>query len=1116
MEIDTLVEEFSKHPKLQEVIREHTHDYVSDNESVHLKQLVGSSVSCLLGATIQKAPGNFLIVLSDKEEAAYFYNDLESLIKNDRGTTLLFYPGSYRRPYQIEEIDNANVIQRTEVLSTIRKRRKNIVVVTYPEAIIENVVSRKKLSKNTLEIEVNQEYSIDFINELLIEHNFEKVDYVYEPGQFAVRGGIVDIYSFSNDLPYRIEFFGDDVESIRIFDPETQLSTQTVKRLNVVPNIQDTLIKEERESFLNYIPSDTKIWVKDYEYSKNKIQKGFEKAQYIFDQLDKTIEHLTPNELYLAPVDFEKQLLQHKLVEFGHRFHFKSANSIEFNTLPQPSFNQNFDQIIQYLAEKEKKGYKALILSENEKQFDRLDSIFEDQDASVKYERKETNLHEGFVDEPLKLLVFTDHQLFGRYHKFKLKEGYKKSQQAFTLKEVYNLQKGDFVVHIDHGVGQFSGLEKIDVNGKEQEAIRLVYKGGDILYVSIHSLHRISKFTGKDGKQPTLNKLGSPSWQKAKAKAKSNIKKMAFDLIQLYAKRKASKGHAFTPDTYLQNELEASFIYEDTPDQLKATQAVKADMESDSPMDRLICGDVGFGKTEIAIRAAFKAVTDGKQVAVLVPTTVLAYQHFRTFSERLRQFPCTVDYINRFKTGKKNNETLKKLSEGKVDIIIGTHRLVSKDVKFKDLGLLIIDEEQKFGVNVKDKLKTIRENVDTLTLTATPIPRTLQFSMMNARDLSIIGTPPPNRYPVETIVQTFSEETVRDAINYEVQRGGQVFFINNRIQNIQEIAGMIKRVCPDVRVAIGHGQMEGKELEAIILDFMEGVYDVLVATSIVESGIDISNANTIIINNANHFGLSDLHQLRGRVGRSNKKAFAYLFTPPPQHLTDEARKRLQAISQFTDLGSGINIAMRDLDLRGAGDLLGANQSGFINEIGFTTYQKILDEAIQELKEKEFKELFQEELNEGNFVKDCQIETDLNLVIPDDYVNDITERLSIYRQLDEVENEEKLVEFTLDLKDRFGDIPDETEDLLQALRLRWVAEKIGFEKLVLKNSVLIGTFITNQESPYYQSPQFTAVLNFIQRHPNKVKMSEKNGKLRLRIDHVKTLTRALDWLKEILP
>lgn len=1100
---------YESSPKVKEIIQN-----FSEKSRIHLEGLAGSSDSLIATATYTNFPGNYLFMLADKEEAAYFYNNLESLTGKERGTTILFYPGSYRRPYQIEETDNANVIQRTEVLNIIKKRRKNIIVVTYPEAIVENVVSRKLLEKSTLELEVGVEYSIDFINELLIEHDFEKVDHVYEPGQFAVRGGIVDVYSFSNDLPYRVEFFGDEIESIRIFNPEDQLSISTLKKISIVPNVNDSLLKESRESFLNYIPGDTRIWIKDFDLAQNRILKGYEKAQYTYDKMEGELRRLTPAELYLAPIDFEKQLEDHPIIEFGNRFHFPATKVITFNTKPQPPFSKNFELLIENLKSNTRNKFKNVIVSENANQLERLFAIFNDIGEEVEYTPINIGLHEGFVDKDINLACYTDHQIFERYHRFKLKEGFKKAQQAFTLKEIYDLQKGDFVVHIDHGVGQFSGLEKIDVNGKEQEAIRLIYKGGDILYVSIHSLHRITKFTGKEGNHPKLNKLGSPAWAAAKSKTKSRIKEMAFDLITLYAKRKASKGFAYSPDTYLQNELEASFIYEDTPDQLTTTQLIKQDMESDAPMDRLVCGDVGFGKTEIAIRAAFKAVSDNKQVAVLVPTTVLAFQHFKTFSERLKDFPVTVDYVNRFKSAGKNKETLKKVEEGKIDIIIGTHTLAGKNIKFKDLGLLIIDEEQKFGVSVKDKLKTLKANVDTLTLTATPIPRTLQFSMMNARDLSVMRTPPPNRHPVETIVQSFSEETVRDAITYEVQRGGQVYFIHNRVQNIQEVAGMVKRLCPDVRVAIGHGQMEGKKLEAIIMDYMEGMYDVLVATTIVESGIDIPNANTIIINNANHFGLSDLHQLRGRVGRSNRKAFAYLFTPPAHHLTEDARKRLTAIEQFSDLGSGMSIAMRDLDIRGAGDLLGADQSGFISEIGIDAFQKILDEAIQELKETEFKELFKEEIAKGDFVKECNLETDLHIVIPDDYVNEITERLSLYRELDDISKEEDLLAYEMRLIDRFGEIPDETAELMNAIRLRWLAKDIGFEKLVLKKNTLIGTFITDENSVYYQSNKFTRVLNFVQNNPKAANMAEKNGKLRLRFDNVKAVREAIEKLQLI--
>jgi len=1082
---------------------------------IHLSGLAGSSASLVASSVFANKPGNYLFILPDKEEAAYFLNNLENLHKEDKGITILFYPGSYRRPYQIEETDNANIMLRAEVLSVIQKRRKNTLVVTYPEAIVEKVVSKKHLEKNTLDIEVDGKYSIDFINELLIEYEFEHVDFVYEPGQFAIRGGIIDVYSYSNEFPYRIEFFDDEVESIRSFDMESQLSIKTMKKISIVPNVQKKLLHESRESFLNYIPSNTTIWVKDLETARGKIIKGFDKAEYVFKEMETETTHLPPKELYITESEFVNDIKKYPVLEYAGVQFFTQANKVVLNFAPQPPFNKNFDLLAADLKKNHNEQYANLIFAENPKQIERIYNIFEDKEEDVKFYPISIGLKEGFIDRDLKLACYTDHQIFERYHKFKLKEGYSKSQQAFTLKEVHDLQRGDFVVHIDHGVGQFSGLEKIDANGNEQEAIRLSYSGGDILYVSIHSLHRISKYTGKEGTQPKVHKLGSPAWTNTKNKTKSKIKEVAFDLIKLYAKRKSQKGFAFSPDTYLQNELEASFIYEDTPDQLKATVDVKKDMEQESPMDRLICGDVGFGKTEIAIRAAFKAVADSKQVAILAPTTVLTFQHFKNFTERFKDFPCTVDYVNRFKPAAKNKETLKNLAEGKVDIIIGTHRLAGKDVAFKDLGLLIIDEEQKFGVSVKDKLKTFKQNVDTLTLTATPIPRTLQFSLMGARDMSVINTPPPNRYPVQTELRTFSEDLIRDAVTYEVQRGGQVFFVHNRVQNIQEVAGMINRLCPDVKVAIGHGQMEGPKLEAIMLDFMAGMYDVLVATTIIESGIDVANANTMIINNANHFGLSDLHQLRGRVGRSNKKAFCYLFTPPPQHLTDEARKRLHAIEQFSELGSGFNISMRDLDIRGAGNLLGGEQSGFISDIGFDMYQKILDEAIQELKETEFKELFKKEISEGKYVKDCQVETDLELVIPDDYVNNITERLSLYRHLDGVKTEEDLEKFQSQLLDRFGEVPEDTLSLINTVRLRWLARDIGFEKVILKRNTLIGTFVSDQSSPYYQSAKFTRVLNFIQKYPKAGEMAEKKGKLRLRFDGVKSIEEALKYFNKII-
>ena len=1086
----------------------------SDEKGISLKNISGSYISFLSYSIIQEKNGNHLFILSNKEQALYFFNDLENLFENERGVTLLFYPASYRRPYQIMDSDPTSILQRTEVIDSLDKHRKTLMVITYPEAIIEKVITKSNLQKNIISIAVGEDLELDLINELLIELDFEKVDYVYQPGQFAVRGGIVDVFSYNNEFPYRIELFGDEIESIREFDPINQLSKTTLNKIKIVPNINNSKLTLNKVSFFDHFPKNTIIWGKDLEIAQKRMEQGFEISNKVFDKIsDKsTVSH--PVEMYLSPQEFISKIKKYPTIEWNRIIDSKEKIKIDGNTLDQPKFNKNFDLLVTKLEEWKNNGYSIFICSDQDSQLNRLRTIFIELEKDAICSFVPIGIHQGFVDHNEKLVVFTDHQIFERYHRFNSRKSIAKSKETFTLKEIYDLQKGDFVVHIDYGIGEFSGLEKIDAQGREQEAIRLIYKGGDILYVSIHSLHRISKFSGKDGTKPNLNKLGSPAWSLAKQKAKKRIKEVAFDLIQLYAKRKVQKGFEFQPDTYLQNELEASFIYEDTPDQLSSTEAVKLDMEQPTPMDRLVCGDVGFGKTEVAIRAAFKAVADSKQVAILVPTTVLAFQHYKTFSERLKEFPCSVDYINRFKTSKSIKATLEKVKSGKIDVLIGTHRLISKDVKFKDLGLLIIDEEQKFGVGVKEQLKNMKVNVDTLTLTATPIPRTLQFSLMNARDLSIINTPPQNRFPVETIVQSFSEETISQAINYELQREGQVFFVHNRVQNINEIAGMISRVCPNARIAVGHGKMEGKKLEAIILDFMDGLYDILVATTIIESGIDIPNANTIIINNANHFGLSDLHQLRGRVGRSNKKAFAYLFTPPPQHLSTEARKRLHAIEQFSDLGSGFNIAMRDLDIRGAGDLLGANQSGFINDIGFDTYQKILDEAILELKENDFKATFSKELENRSFVNECILETDLSLVIPDDYVNEINERLNLYKRLDQLTFKEAQDTFVEELKDRFGEIPLETVELIKTLKLRELGKKIGLEKLIIKRGKMVGKFTSSHPS-YFESDTFTQVLSYVQKNKRGVSLKEKNQKLMMTFENIKSINDANIKVSEIL-
>lgn len=1084
-----------------------------DKSKLHLKGLAGSAPAFICSAFYNSSPVTQLLVLDDKEKAAYFLNDLEAILeigsgeKEQEKTPVLFFPRTARLAYDIETTQNANIAIRTEVLNKLQKNRKNYIIVSYPEALFEKVVTHNELEKNTFSIDVGQSYSMDFIDEVFIEFQFEKVDYVYEPGQYAVRGGIVDVFSFSYEYPYRIEFFDEEVESIRNFDPATQLSVNKMTKAVIVPNTHSNHSEEVRIGLLDFLPTNTVVWMGNTESSLAQFQAEMEKAEERFNRLSDNISHEKPDALFTSKNEWLKQLENKRVIEFGSKRQFLGETE-DFHCTPQPSFNKNFEMLAEHLENLIQQGYKAHIVAGQSKQLERLDQIFQDKKKDIHYIQEILEISEGFIDQNKKILYYTDHQIFQRYHRFKLKEGFKKNKEALTLKEILALQPGDFVVHIDHGVGQFSGLQKIDVNGKEQEAIRLTYKGGDILYVSIHSLHRISKFSGKEGTAPSMDKLGSNAWQNLKRKTKTKVKEIAFDLIKLYAKRKSTKGFAFQPDTYMQTELEASFMYEDTPDQYKASVAVKEDMEAAFPMDRLVCGDVGFGKTEIAIRAACKAVADGKQVAVLVPTTILSIQHYKSFKSRLKDFPVTIEYINRFKTAKQNSETLEKVKNGKVDILIGTHAILGKRVVFNDLGLMIIDEEQKFGVAAKDKLKLLRANVDALTLTATPIPRTLQFSLMGARDLSIIQTAPPNRVPIRTELIPFGEEIVRDAISYEVQRGGQVFFVHNRVQNLREMAGLIQRVCPDVRIGIGHGQLSGEDLEDVMNKFIEGEFDVLVSTSIVESGIDIPNANTIMINDAHHFGMSDLHQLRGRVGRNNKQAFCYLLSPPTHMLTDDAKKRLTAIEQFSDLGSGMHIAMRDLDIRGAGNLLGGEQSGFINELGFETYQKILDEALQELKQEHFQELYEEEMKKtASFVKDTVLETDFELLIPDEYVGNISERIALYKALDDMEKEEEIQKFAKDLEDRFGPIPKPVIQLIDTMRLRWKAREIGFEKLVLKSGKMIGYFISKQDSPFYQSEAFTRILNFIKLNPVAGKMYEKDDTLRIAFPEVQNMDKA---------
>ncbi len=1087
------------------------------NSKIQLTGLTGSAKSLVTAAIIKKSGINNLFIFADKDEAAYFYNDLINLTGSE---SVLFFPSSYKRSVQYYQPDNGNIILRTRVLNSIGNLQKNedtdgnITVVSYPEALIEKVITHQKLKKNTLQLVKGEKISIEFIHEVLDEYKFELVDFVYEPGQFAVRGGIVDIFSYSNDYPYRIDFFGDEVETIRSFDVESQLSKDQYDKIVIIPNIQDITIKDVREPFWEYLPNAC-IWTSD--------------ARYITDQMNQLVENASNNTENNTEIPVDKstlltsghQLIEKlnasKVIELGRQHLFQPESVVEFHTAPQPDFNKNFNLLGENLKDHVQQGYRIFILSDNRKQIDRLASIFHDTDQDIAFEAVNNTLHEGFIDHDLNICLYTDHQIFERYHKYKL-SSYFSSKAALSINEIKNLQPGDYVVHVDHGIGKFGGLNKIEVNGKMQEAIRLVYRDNDILYVSIHSLHRISKYKGKDDMPPRIYKLGTGAWQKLKQNTKKKIKDIARDLIALYAKRKAQKGFEFSADTYLQNELEASFVFEDTPDQEKATVAVKSDMESDTPMDRLICGDVGFGKTEVAIRAAFKAVTDSKQVALLVPTTILALQHYNTFKERLKDFPCTVDYISRLKKPKYQKEALKKLEEGKLDIIIGTHRLVGNDVKFKDLGLLIIDEEQKFGVTVKEKLKKLKLNVDNLTLTATPIPRTLQFSLMGARDLSVINTPPPNRHPIITELYTFNEDIIREGIYYEVSRNGQVFFIHNRVQNINEVESLINRLCPEVKTIVAHGQMEGPKLEQVVLDFINGDYDVLVATTIIESGMDIPNANTIFINDAQNFGLSDLHQLRGRVGRSNRKAFCYLLAPPLAHVTPEARRRLKAIEEFSDLGSGFNIALQDLDIRGAGNLLGSEQSGFIADIGFETYNRILEEAMQELKENEFKDLYTKEkevqppVTGQKFLRDCQIDTDLELLFPDFYISNVSERIRLYRELDNIETEEKLKEFEAHLVDRFGPLPQPSQELLKVVRLRRLSMTLGFEKLVLKNKKLLIYFISDQTSAYYKSPVFSKILAFVQKQPKRFQMKEGNNKLTLTISHIDSLQQVEELLE----
>ena len=1095
--------------------------YLKKNQHrcIQLKGLKGSLDAVMVTALHRLNRQTSLFVMHDREEAAYFVYDLQNLVP---GQEILLFPSSFKKPYQFEETENANILMRAEVLNRInQKSTQGELIVTYPEALTEKVINKRSLRENTLNARVGESVDTEFLVELLQTYDFERTDFVYEAGHFSVRGGIIDVFSYANELPYRIELFGDEIESIRTFDPVSQLSVDPVEQISIIPNVQTRLLKEERQSLLDFVPPDTKLFFKDYQQTLDVLEKSFDKASQNFESLMKqsgdTQVVMSPEALFETHTDFATRLQDFSLVEFGNRFYLKPDHEQNWEAEPQPSFNKNFELIVKSLEDNQEKGYTNLIVAESAKQIERLRTIFEEIDPYLKYQDLNISMREGFVDKILNIACYTDHQLFDRFHKYRSKSKYSKSK-ALTLKELRSLQPGDFVTHVDHGIGKFAGLEKVENNGRHQEAMRLIYRDDDLVYVSIHSLHKISKYSGKEGIPPQISKLGSQDWENKKKRVRKKVKDIAKDLIELYAKRKQAPGFAYQADGYLQAELESSFIYEDTPDQANATTDVKLDMEQAHPMDRLVCGDVGFGKTEIAIRAAFKAVNEGRQVAVLVPTTILAMQHHRTFVERLAEWPIRVEYINRFKSTKEIKGTLKALKEGQVDILIGTHRIVNKDVEFKDLGLMVIDEEQKFGVKVKERLKEMRVNVDALTLTATPIPRTLHFSLMGARDLSVIATPPPNRQPVTTELSTFDETVIRDAISYELRRGGQVFFVHNRISDIDSIANLILRLVPDARVIAAHGQMEGSKLEKIMVQFIEGEFDVLVSTNIIESGLDIPNANTIIINRAHMFGLSDLHQMRGRVGRSNKKAFCYLLTPPTSTLSADARKRLSTLEEFSDLGDGFKVAMRDLDIRGAGNLLGAEQSGFISDLGFDIYHKILDEAVQELKEHEFADLFRQELSQTtrSLVQDCNIETDLEILIPETYISNISERLSLYSKLDNLKDELELEKFVQSLTDRFGPMPEAVKSLIETVRLRWLAEKLGFEKLMLKNDNMKAHFVPSDNEAYYKSETFGQILKYVQTHPRKCRMREHKKRLILTVEEVHSVEDGMEILKAMNP
>ena len=1092
------------------------HQEIDNHPKIQIEDLHGSLGAVLPASFYKNKPYSGLFILNEKEEAAYFFSDLKNLLGDEN---VFYFPASYKRLFDFQEIENANVLQRAELINKLNQGLENPLIVTYPEALAEKVINKQSLVANTLKLRTGETLELGFVTELLVSYDFEKTDFVYEPGQFSVRGGIVDIFSYASNEPVRLELWGDEIDTIRYFDPETQLSIRTAEEITIIPDVEHKLKSEKREPFFDFLPENTQIWIKDLNFTLERTADSFDKASNsIKDVVEKSGDIqvvFNAEESFLTHKSVLKNIESHKTVEFGRRFYFNKAHRQAYHSKSQPSFNKEFNLLMKDLGERQIQGFSTIICSDQRKQLGRLRRIFEEIDPEHEFIPGNFSLSEGFIDLQTKIVCYTDHQIFERYHRYQVKEKFSKSK-ALTIKELKSLHPGDYVTHIDYGIGRFAGMETVDVNGKKQEAIRLVYKDNDLLYINIHSLHKIAKYSGKEGEPPSMSKLGSGEWENKKKKVKKQVKDIAHELIALYAKRRQAPGFAFSPDSYFQIELESSFIYEDTPDQATATSNVKDDMEKPYPMDRLVCGDVGFGKTEVAIRAAFKAATDGKQVAVLVPTTILAMQHHKTFSERLEKMPVTVDYLNRFKSSTDTTKTLKALKEGKVDIVIGTHKLLNKKIEFKDLGLLIIDEEQKFGVKAKDRIKELKHNVDVLTLTATPIPRTLHFSLMGARDLSVIATPPPNRQPVTTEVKVWGEEIIRDAIAHELRRGGQVFFVHNRIGDIDSIGNLILRLVPDAKIGVAHGQMEGDKLEKIMMSFIEGDIDVLISTNIIESGLDIPNANTIIINQAHMFGMSDLHQMRGRVGRSNKKAFCYLITPPLSGLTKDSRKRLQTLEEFSDLGDGFKVAMRDLDIRGAGNLLGAEQSGFVNDLGYELYHKILDDAVNELKENEFKSLFEKELSAKEFsVDDCQIETDQEILIPESYISNISERLSVYNSIDALKTEEELVAFRNSLVDRFGKLPAEVEDLFEIVRIRWQAQKLGFEKLTWKSNILKAYFVDSKHVQYYQADKFGKILDYVKVHPGRCSLKQLKDKLILTVANATSIEKLNDFFASVI-